>query len=49
MIGIPKIYWFGTEGDYNIMVLELLGNNLEEMLKYCGKRMALKTVLLIAE
>jgi casein kinase 1 len=24
-VGIPKIHWFGVEGDYNVMVMDLLG------------------------
>ena len=25
LVGIPKLYWFGTEGDYNIMAMDFLG------------------------
>ncbi|CAF4891981.1 unnamed protein product, partial [Rotaria magnacalcarata] len=27
--GIPKLFWFGEEGDYKCLVIELLGPSLE--------------------
>lgn len=27
--GIPNVHWFGVEGDYNVMVMDLLGPSLE--------------------
>ena len=36
LVGIPKLYWFGTEGDYNIMAMDFLGSNLEELMKELG-------------
>ena len=48
-VGFPKMYWFGKEGDYNILVMELLGKNLEEEMKVCGKKFSLKTILIIAD
>lgn len=47
--GIPKLHWSGTEGDYNILVLELLGPSLGTLLKYCRSTFSLKTVLILAE
>jgi len=29
--GIPKMLWYGMEGQYNVMVLSCLGCTLEEM------------------
>jgi len=47
--GIPGVKWFGSEGDYNVLVIDLLGPSLEDLFNYCGKRLTLKTVLLLAE
>lgn len=48
-IGIPAIRWCGTEGDYNVLVMELLGPSLEDLFNFCGRRFKLKTVLLLAD
>jgi len=47
--GFSKMYWCGREGDYNCIVMELLGKNLEELLKHNVKRFSLKTVALLSE
>ena len=47
-VGIPKIYWVGREGDFNVLVMELLGPSLEDMKGYCCKKFSLKTTAMIA-
>ena len=29
--GVPVLYWAGQEGDYNVMVTELLGASLDDL------------------
>ena len=38
--GIPQIYWHGEEGEFRVMLFELL----ENLLNYCGRRFSLKTM-----
>ncbi len=45
MVGIPKLIWYGTEGDYKVMVTELLGPNLEEIFTMCHRKLSLDTIL----
>jgi serine/threonine protein kinase len=47
--GIPALRWVGQEGDFNVMVMDLLGPNLEELFSYCGQRMSLKSICMVME
>lgn len=47
--GFPSVKWYGVEGDYNVLVMELLGNSIENMFNQMNKRFSLKTTLMIAD
>ncbi|KAK2592913.1 hypothetical protein QQS21_009381 [Conoideocrella luteorostrata] len=48
-VGVPQVLWFGRQDDYYVLVHTILGPSLEDLLNYCGRRLSLKTVLLIAD
>ncbi|XP_020216407.1 casein kinase I [Cajanus cajan] len=47
--GIPSMKWCGTDGDNNVLVIDLLGRSLEDFFVYCGRKFSLKTVLMLAD
>ncbi|TQE07798.1 hypothetical protein C1H46_006557 [Malus baccata] len=47
--GVPNVRWFGTEGDYNVLVMDLLGPSLEDLFNFCSRKLSLKTVLMLAD
>lgn len=48
IIGIPKVHEFLQSTDFNIMVMQLLGPNLEELFNTYGNKLQLGTVFLLA-
>ena len=45
--GVPRIYYCGNEGEYNVMVMDLFGQSLEDLFVMNGKKFDLKTTLMI--
>ncbi|KAF5949291.1 hypothetical protein HYC85_011284 [Camellia sinensis] len=47
--GIPHVRWFGVEGDYNVLVMDLLGPSVEDLFNFCSRKLSLKTILMLAD
>jgi serine/threonine protein kinase len=47
--GLPSVYWYGTEGENNILVMDLLGASLEDLLTRQRRPFSVKTVVMLGE
>lgn len=48
-MGIPHCRWYGTEKEFNVLVMDLLGPSLEDLFNFCSRRFTSKTVLMLAD
>ena len=47
-LGIPQVHWQGVEGDFNVMVMDILGPPLEDLFNFCDCHWGMQTILSIA-
>lgn len=45
---MPQVYHYGEEGGFRVLVMDLLGPSLSELLSYQFERFSLKTTLMLA-
>lgn len=45
--GFPRLFYFGKEENYSIMVMDLLGPSLEQLFQKCDKKFDLKTTVMV--
>ena len=43
------MHYFGQEGLHNVLVIDLLGPNLEDLFDMCGRKFSIKTVCMAAK
>ncbi|EIN04824.1 kinase-like protein [Punctularia strigosozonata HHB-11173 SS5] len=48
-VGVPHVHYFGQEGLHNVLVIDLLGPNLEDLFDMCGRKFTIKTVCMAAK
>lgn len=48
-VGVPQVHHFGQEGLHNVLVIDLLGPNLEDLFDMCGRKFTIKTVCMSAK
>jgi predicted Ser/Thr protein kinase len=34
--GIPRVYWYGVDGEFRVMAMSIHGPNLASLLKFTG-------------
>ena len=49
ILGVPVVHWAGVSADFNVIVLELLGASLEDLLTVCGRKIGLKSSIQLGE
>ena len=48
-MGIPKVYGYWPEGDYNLLAIEMLGKSIEKLFRMCHKKFSIATGFVLAE
>lgn len=46
--GFPNMYWFGQWDRFNVIVMDLLGKNLEDIFEACEHTFSVKTTIILA-
>jgi serine/threonine protein kinase len=48
-VGFPEMRFYGSEGQLNILVIDLLGKSVAALFKDCGCHFSMKTILMLAD
>ncbi|KAF4677907.1 Casein kinase I isoform delta [Perkinsus chesapeaki] len=47
--GIANVHYCDVEGEYNVLIMDVLGPSLEDLFNTCNRKFSLKTVLMLAD
>merc|ERR1719487_1352998 len=47
--GVAEVFYFGIEGNFNCLVMEILGKSLEDHVQACKGKYTVKTTVLVAQ
>ena len=47
--GVPNIYWFGTEGGFSILIMELLDSSIDQLHKEASREFTTITLALVID
>ena len=45
----PRLYYSGCDGEFNILIMELLGPSVEDMFNKVNRKIGLKSILFLGE
>jgi casein kinase I family protein HRR25 len=48
-VGISFVHWFGKKDDYNAIIMDLLGPNMDDLVNFRGHSFSMKTVLMLTD
>ena len=46
--GVPRIHWYGVEGDFNVLVMDILGPPIGSLFDFCDNKWSMQVILWIA-
>lgn len=47
--GFPSLKYVGIEGDFNVMVIDLMGPSLDDLFNFCDQKFTEKSTLMAAD
>jgi hypothetical protein len=46
--GFPTVHWYGVEGDFKVLITDLLGPSLNDLFDFCDKKFNPNTIMWLA-
>ena len=46
--GFSNVHWYGIDGEFNVLVMDILGPSLQNLFEFCGREFGMKTILWVA-